>query len=317
MPQDDDIRAAEARVGSKIDDKYRLLSVLGVGGMGAVYRAHHELTDRRVALKLLHTDFASTSSAAQRFLQEAKAPAAIQHPAIAEVLDAGRLADGTLYLIFELLEGEDLGRAVLADRCDQRLLVRTMIDVTGALAAAHAKGFVHRDVKPANIFLVRDDRGSRTKLLDFGIVHRSRMRSTDGLTQAGSVLGTPYFMSPEQMRGEGADARADLWSAGVVLYYGLSGEMPFSAQNYNALLVEMMTEGAPSLAALKPELPRALTALVDRALAPKIEDRFQTAHEMMQALSAVRSAIADKTQPWERALQEIEREIRALKGNRL
>jgi serine/threonine-protein kinase len=317
MPYDNDIKAAEARIGSRIDGKYRLLSVLGVGGMGAVYRAHHELTDRRVALKLLHADFANTSTAAQRFLQEAKAPAAIQHPAIAEVLDAGRLEDGALYLIFELLEGEDLGRAVAAGRVDQRLILRTLIDVTGALHAAHLKGFVHRDVKPANIFLVKDERGPRTKLLDFGIAHRSRIQSTEGLTQAGSVLGTPYFMSPEQMRGENADARSDLWSAGVVLYYGLSGELPFAAQNYNALLVEMMTDGAPSLSALHPELPRALTEIVDRALAPRIEDRFQTAQEMTQALTAARSSVGEQTKPWERALQEIEREIRALKGNRL
>lgn len=324
MANEADIAAAHDRLGGKIGEKYRLLSVLGVGGMGAVYEAVHELTERRVALKLLHSYVAATPSAAQRFLQEAKAPAAIRHPAIADVLDAGREPDGSVYLAFEFLEGEDLAHAVAAGRIDPPSLLRYLIEVTGGLAAAHARGFVHRDVKPANIFLARHGAEVSAKLLDFGIARRSRTPSRVPLTEAGVVIGTPYFMSPEQMRGEDVDHRADLWSIGVVFYFGLTGELPFVAQNYNALMVEMVRGTSAVVQARKKRLPRALVAVIDKALAPQLEARYRDAGELQRALEQALAALLGRPAGarvpeklgWEKALAEIEAETLALRAKK-
>ena len=282
-------REAERRLGDRIADKYHLRDVLGVGGMGVVYAAWHEFTERMVALKLLHSAIASTPTHAQRFLQEATASAAIQHPGIAEVLDAGREADGSLYVAFELLQGEDLGAAIVGRRTPPNRILDVSIEVLSALEAAHEKGFIHRDIKPANIFLLKDPRaGHHAKLLDFGIARRVRgtgapRTPTDGLTQAGAVVGTPYYMSPEQMCGEAVDGRADLWALAVVLFYGLSGELPFKGRSYVALLTEMLRGGPPRLPK-RHGVPLGVEGLLKRALAPRIEDRFQTAKAMRMAL---------------------------------
>ncbi len=340
---------AFARLGSLVDGKYELTRLLGVGGMGAVYEAIHRITERRVALKLLHPTVARISSVAERFLVEARAASKIDHPAIVQVLDADRAEDGALYVVFELLDGIDLGRAIARGRITPEILGSAMIQILNALSVAHQSGFVHRDIKPANIFLVRRKNGLLdAKLLDFGIArHLGREVSDPGLTgressrrarkpggrltRAGAVIGTPYFMSPEQMAGEDVDGRADLWSIGVVVYHALTGELPFKAQNYGALLAEMLNVGAPSLALERPDLSRRWIAVLDRALSPNLEDRFGTAFEMARALAdCIRPAPIEKPAPslpkksapapkapphrykWQDALDGIEREIEAL-----
>jgi serine/threonine protein kinase len=310
-------RRAQARIGSVVGGKYELLSVLGVGGMGAVYEAVHRLTDRRVALKLLHEEAARQGAVAERFLVEAKAAAQIGHPAIVQVLDADRTEQGVLYVVFELLDGIDLGRAIARGRITPELLTTAMIQILEALAVAHAKGFVHRDIKPANIFLTRSgDDLLEAKLLDFGIARRMRQEPSDPrLTKAGAVIGTPYFMSPEQMSGDEVDGRADLWAIGVVMYYALAGEMPYKgAQSYGALLAEMVNLGPPTLGRLRPDLPQSLIGAVDRALARELSDRFGSAAEMAEALRA-RPPPAPRYK-WQDALEGIEQEIRSIEERR-
>ena len=277
---------AERRLGHRIAGKYHLRKVLGVGGMGVVYAAWHQFTERMVALKLLHAVIAAAQTHSQRFLQEATASGAIGHPGIAEVLDAGRESDGALYVAFELLEGEDLGAAIMNRRAPPTRMMKVALEVLDALEAAHDKGFIHRDIKPANIFLLDQPRsGMSVKLLDFGIARRVRSSgASDGLTQAGAVVGTPYYMSPEQMCGEAVDGRADLWALAVVLYYGITGSLPFQGRSYVALLTEMLRRGPPSLPA-QGDLPDGVEAVVKRALAPRIEDRYPSATRMRDELA--------------------------------
>lgn len=279
-------RAAAARIGQRIDGRYALQSVLGVGGMGAVYVALHRFTDRRVALKILHPRHAKGANL-KRFLQEAKAAAHIAHPRVAPVLDAGQTEEGTLFMAMELLEGEDLGAAIRARRLTPEHLKQVGLQILDALDAAHDKGFVHRDIKPGNIFLRgRPEDPVDAWLLDFGIARRLAA-GANRLTQAGAVVGTPYFMSPEQMCGEAVDGRADLWALGVVMFYALTGSLPFRAEGYVGLLKEMLDSGPPSPRVLRPEISPGLSDFVVRALAPHIEDRFASAGQMRGALEAL------------------------------
>ena len=351
MPRDTR-QEARQRLGHRIAGKYLLKRVLGVGGMGAVYAARHEFTERMVALKLLHANIAATHVHAQRFLQEATASAAIGHPGIAEVLDAGRDDDGGLYVAFELLEGQDLGAAISGRRVEPVRMLEIGLELIDALEAAHEKGFIHRDIKPANIFLLDQPFGpTSVKLLDFGIARRMgpSVRG-DGLTQAGSVVGTPYYMSPEQMCGEAVDGRADLWALAVVLYYGLTGKLPFAGKSYVSLLTEMLRKGPPALPP-RADVPAGVESVLKRALTTRLEDRFPSAAGMRMALKAVvpkssppadvptpsasiptpgrrtpagrrtppsdtapSSPTTDAAPPWQQALEDIEGEIRAIEG---
>lgn len=339
---------AEERVGASIDGKYRLEKVLGVGGMGAVYAARHRFTDRKVALKILHARLARGANA-KRFLQEAKAAAAIQHHGLADVLDAGKAPDGTLYVAFELLKGKDFGALIKAKVVNARVAVEVALHVLEALDVVHRNGFVHRDIKPANIFVVGDVKDQfRAKLLDFGVVRRvssNRAPTTRSVTRAGAVVGTPYYMSPEQMCGEPVDGRADLWALGIVMYYALTSKLPFRQKNYLHLLSEMMKKGPPPLRDLNPHIPAELAMAIERALAPSIEDRYTTAQDMMMALqigrdfetppqktdvlrievvSSTSDALPTRTSPglmspgprWESALEAIDDEADALEAAR-
>jgi serine/threonine-protein kinase len=276
---------ASARVGALVADKYRLERVLGSGGMGTVYEATHTFTDRRVAVKLLHPAFIDGESVTmKRFLLEAKAAAAIQHPSVVEVLDAG-MADGAPYVVFELLQGETLSSALAAGHLNQGDLLELVSQVLEVLELAHARGIVHRDIKPENVFVCRGEGGVlRAKVLDFGIARRLDGPLAEGLTQQGAVLGTPYYMSPEQMEGASADGRADLWAVGAMLYRGLSGHIPFESRSYAALLVEVLQRGAPPLATRRPDLAEGLRRVVDRALTRDLSQRWQDAASMRQAL---------------------------------
>lgn len=334
---------AERRVGATVADRYTLRSVLGVGGMGAVYEAHHRFTDRRVALKLLHPQSTSSSSASKRFLQEARIVGAVRHPAIADVLDAGTDDDGTHYVVFELLEGEELGQVLRTRALDVGRALDLAVDILAGLAVAHEHDVVHRDVKPANIFLLREPtNGVGAKLLDFGVARLTGSDPPSGraLTQAGMVVGTPNYMSPEQMCGEAIDGRADLWAVAVVVFLSLTQRLPFRAKNVPALLAEMLNEGPPSILAIDPELPASLGAVLTRALDPEIERRYPDARAMSAAFEAVRlerggeatrsprsEAVTDLLAPvrttpvepastprpaWEQALEDIEAQIERL-----
>ena len=275
------------QAGDRID-RYVIERELGSGGFGTVYRARHTFTDRAVALKLLRQDRDNTPQTLDRFLQEARASAAIGSPHIVQVLDAGMADDGRAFLAMELLEGEDLAtRIARRGKMSPEDAVRIVRQILAGLGAAHARGIVHRDLKPANIFLASSSEGERAKILDFGISKMRLPGRMDGLTRTGMVLGTPTYMSPEQFRGaRDVDGRADLYSLSVILYEMLSGKLPFDAESYESLLLKVMTEPPVPLARVAPDVPAPMSDAIDRGLARDPDARWPSAAELSRALDA-------------------------------
>ncbi|MBK6579727.1 MAG: serine/threonine protein kinase [Sandaracinaceae bacterium] len=268
--------------------RYRLLHILGEGGMGTVWAAEHQLLKKLVAVKLLLPQQLH-GAARKRFEREARMAGSIGHPSIVKVFDLGHREDGAPYLVMEYLKGESLAdRLETYGALDVAECVTIMTQVLGGLAAAHEKGIVHRDLKPDNIFLARQDDGvTRAKLLDFG-VSKSLDENTLALTRTGAVIGTPYYLSPEQARGDqGIDHRVDLWAAGVVLYEMLTGQLPFIADNYNALLVKILMNAPVPPSRVRPSIPLEMEAIVLRALEQDREHRFPSAQVMLDALARV------------------------------
>ncbi len=297
---------AEAWVGRVVADKYRITRVLGIGGHGAVFEAQNTWTERRVALKLLVGPSALHPEIAERFLREARASTRVAHPNIVEVLDMGRdAADGTLYIVQELLHGEDLRELLRRERTlDPHQLIEVLAPVMDALATAHGLGVVHRDLKPANIFLSRGADGRIvSRLIDFGV---SRMGEgageTNELTHTGALLGTPDYMSPEQARGERSGPSADVWAIGVVLYESLAGQRPYRAANYNALLIKILADDVPPLTSFAPGVDPALAEIIHGALARDLAARWRSMAALREALlrwaaSAPRRASAGDVTP--------------------
>jgi serine/threonine protein kinase len=293
-------RAAEQRrmVGRIIDQKYRVIAAIGEGGMSSIYESEHLGLDRRVAIKVLHPSLADDPEAVARLRHEAKVVSTIGHPNICEVLDLGRTANGSPYLVMELLVGESLAERIKdVGAIPFNELAPLMKQVLRALDAAHDKGILHRDLKPENVFIEeeRNTGAPSAKLLDFGI---SKSMSYDfienqRLTHTGMVMGTPYYMAPEQARGDsGLDQRVDLWAIGVMMYEALTGRRPFVATNYNALLVKILTSRPRQVSKIDPLIPADAAAIIDRALSKLREDRYQTARQMIDAISKVQRKVA-------------------------
>ncbi|WP_437975157.1 protein kinase [Sorangium sp. So ce295] len=282
-------------LGHVIGDKYAVTAIIGEGGMGAVYEAEHLQIGRLVAVKVMHPRETQKREAISRLEHEARVAGRIGHPNICEVYDMGWLPDGSPYLVMERLHGETLAQRI--ERCGvvpPNELVDIMLQVLSALVTAHDRGIVHRDLKPENIFL--SERAGMlpvAKLLDFGISQASGMAGvmTD-LTRTGMVMGTPYYMAPEQARGDvELDRRLDLWAAGVILYEALTGQRPFVARNYNALLVQILTLWHRPVTELDPTIPPGLSRLVDRALAKARDERFQSAREFLEGLRRFKNQV--------------------------
>lgn len=279
-------------MGATLDGKYRVVDLIGEGGMGTVYEAEQQAIGRHVAVKVLRPENAQKSDAIERMRHEARVVGQIGHPNICQVFDIGQLSDGTPYLVMERLRGQTLAKRLeVRGPVPYGEVVEIAIQVLAALEAAHRKGVIHRDLKPDNIFLAERASGSVAKVLDFGISKATSLEDKPHhLTRTGMVMGTPYYMAPEQALGErNLDGRLDVWGMGVVLYEALSGRRPFVAKNYNALLVQILTAEAEPLERVVVGLPAGLSAVVHRALAKKREDRFSSARELGEALQPFRS----------------------------
>ncbi|HET9532907.1 MAG TPA: bifunctional serine/threonine-protein kinase/formylglycine-generating enzyme family protein [Blastocatellia bacterium] len=276
-------------IGLLIDDKYRIEEKIGEGGMGKVYRATHVHMDHTVALKILHTHLSSDQTALERFRREARAAAYIRHPNAVAVTDFGVTRDtGIAYLVMEFLEGVELRQKIKQNKqLDFEESFFIVQQTCAALQAAHAKGIIHRDLKPDNIWLLPTEDGiTRVKVLDFGIAKLKTSTETSALTQQGMIVGTPYYMSPEQCRGEELDARSDIYSMGVILYEMMTGEVPFQASTPVGVVLKHANEPPRPPHEIRAELPPPLEEVILRALKKKREDRQESAIQLAQELES-------------------------------
>jgi len=284
MSEDESLAAqARERIGRVLKGKYRLDHLLGVGGMASVYAATHR-NGKTFAVKVLHPAPSLQPGLRARFLREGYVANAVQHPSVVAILDDDVDDDGSAFLVMELLDGATLESLCLPR--GRRLPVPAALCIAhqllDVLAAAHARDIVHRDVKPANLFLLRD---GGLKVLDFGIARLHEPDPDSSATQTGQILGTPAFMAPEQARGEGQiDARTDVWAAGATLFTLLSGELVHEGDNGRMVLVQAATSPARPLADVAPEVPPPVLEIVAKALQFEPELRFESAAEMRDAV---------------------------------
>lgn len=272
-------------------DRYRLESRIGEGAMGEVWRAFDQLLQRSVAVKFLSiVGLGDGEAAVARFLREARIAASVQHRNVIQTVDFGTLEDDRPYMVMELLQGQSL-----ATRLEQPrpLAMEELVGILGmtlrGLCAVHDAGIVHRDLKPANIFLHQDPEGVLPKILDFGISRSLGVgdRRSALSTQQGLIVGTPDYMSPEQARGQGdIDKRADIYAMGVILYEGLSGQVPFKAETVGELIAAIIQERPTPIRELRPEVPPLLASVIEQAMWPAREHRFVDARVMHAALTA-------------------------------
>ncbi len=293
-----DIHAvAAARVGQVLRGKWRLDALLGVGGSACVYAATHR-NGKRGAVKLLRSELCANDEVKRRFLREGYVANRIGHPGAVVVLDDDSAEDGSVFLVMELLEGqtlEDYARAFPGARMtpsDTALVADKLLDV---LTAAHDKGVVHRDLKPENVFLtVNGD----VKILDFGTARMLDGPSAGRMTEVGHIMGTPAFMPPEQALGNNTevDGRTDLWALGAMMFYVLTGKLIHNAETLNKVLLSAMTQQAPPVGSIVPDVPRDLCEIVDRALQFQRDKRWPDARHMQRALRNVRQLLPATSQ---------------------
>jgi eukaryotic-like serine/threonine-protein kinase len=271
--------------GEVIADKYRLVRPLGEGGMGALWVAQNLALDVQVALKLIRADIAS-ESANDRLLNEARTAARLKHPSIVRIFDFGRTRRGDPFIVMELLTGQSLGeRLEMQRRLPATYTIQLLLPIAEALAAAHRHGIVHRDLKPDNIFLAESDGRLQPKIVDFGIAKLDQGPTNGRLTQDGAVLGSPEYMSPEQARGdEHADHRADIWSFCVMLYECVTGVVPFTDDNYHALLRRIIEREPASILDLSAG-DRELWNILSRGLHKDQDQRWQKIRDLGDALA--------------------------------
>jgi eukaryotic-like serine/threonine-protein kinase len=284
--QTDETLVPNTPSGALLGGKYRLLRCLGKGGMGEVWEAEHAKLERRVAIKFIHAEAAHDVEVLRRFCNEARASAKLQSRFIVQVMDDGVTSDGRPYIVMEKLTGESLGdRLARVGRLEPEQVRGILKDVCRGLGIAHEAGIVHRDLKPDNIFLHRDpdDDSETAKIVDFGVARLSEKdgEASPSLTQTGSLLGTPVYMSPEQTRGaKPIDLRSDLWALGVIAHECLTGELPFDGRALVDLFIQICVEPQAPPSMRRPELPMSIDAWMARALAKDKQQRFMSAAEM-------------------------------------
>ena len=259
--------------------RHRIVKELGKGAMGVVYQAHDPQIDRLVALKVLRPDRVTTEAFLQRFMKEAKAIGRLSHPNMVIVYDVGE-DHGTVYIAMEFLEGKPLNEIIQMDVFQPEEIIDLGVQVAEALDYAHRKGIIHRDIKPSNIIVQPD---GQIKITDFGIAHIEDPEATQQ-TQAGEILGTPAYMSPEQVLSQPVDGRSDLFSLGVILYEVATGKRPFQGENLAAMFRNITGEDPAAPTTLNPALPRELSQTIMRCLAKSPDQRFATGKDLAEAL---------------------------------
>ncbi|MBV9945785.1 MAG: protein kinase [Myxococcales bacterium] len=278
------LRQARARIGQTLRGKWRLDTLLGVGGMAAVYAATHR-NGKRAAVKVLHPEMSVHQAVRQRFLMEGFVANKVQHPGAVSVIDDDSEEDGLLFLVTELLDGETLEERChrLGGRMPEREILLAADQLLDVLVAAHAHGIIHRDLKPENVFVTR---GGQIKVLDFGIARLRELSSDKRLTQTGVMMGTPAYMAPEYARGHAdeVDERTDLWAVGAIMFRLLSGGDVHNGETVNEQLMSAMTKPAPPIASVAPHVSDPVAPIIDCALEFKRDLRWPTAGGMQGAI---------------------------------
>jgi serine/threonine-protein kinase len=303
---DPDVPQLESLVGSTLSGRYQITRKIGQGGMGAVFEATHTLIGKRVAVKVLLDKYARREAIVARLEQEARLASSIGHEHIIDINDFGTTEDGRTFVVMEFLEGESLAECLHREgKLPEQRILRIAYQIASALGAAHAKGIVHRDVKPENVFLLKRKDQDFVKVVDFGI--SKSLRASDArreeeqvrLTQTGMVLGTPLYMSPEQARGdENLDHRIDIYAVGVIMYELATGRVPFLGTNYLSVISQVLNDEPKSPRSIRPELSDEFEAIVMRALEKDKDSRYQSTEEMVGDLTAL---LDDPTHSTERA----------------
>ncbi len=284
--------------GTLVAGKYRLNRSLGSGGMASVWAATNIFTDREFAVKVMSTPATRNADATRRFLLEAKVSARINHPNIIEILDVGQTEDGLLFLVMELLHGQPLDNVLKRPPVLARDFCRTMLDVARALEAAHGAGVIHRDLKPSNIFLHRTRAGTTIpKVLDFGVSKILEDEPNFAHTIAGTVLGSPLYMSPEQAGGADlVDGRSDIFSFGTILFEAFTARRPYDAPNFNALIVTIATTPPRDIDTFAPHLPPSIRSLVADCLIVNRQERLSSFGEIVKRLEVIINEIDNSTE---------------------
>ncbi len=275
-------------IGRVLADTYSIVRVVGEGGMGRVYEARHtRIGGKRFAVKLLHPEYARLPEVLSRFQREAEAAASIESPHVGDVYDIGKTEDGRPFMVGEFLEGRELAEFVRErGRLEVQPAVRIVRQICKALAAAHAKGIVHRDMKPENVFLTGDLASPTSKVIDFGISKVKEAGGGPSLTKTGMIMGTPSYMAPEQAKGEHVDHRVDIYAAGAILYELVTGKRPFDRADPTATIMAVLLEEPERPRVLNPSLPEGLEMVIQRAMAKGADARYQTMDELEHELSS-------------------------------